>query len=88
MAHTRSALGKLMITTDDILRDNEWESILTLLEDTCGDAHCILFAACDKYCYRQLGAASHESCGNNLKAELSTVTSLFKSPRPDISALR
>ena len=78
MIHTRSALAKLTLATDDILRDNEREPMLTLLEDTCGGVHCMLFAACDKHRYKQLGAEGHDSCGDNLKAELSKVASLFE----------
>jgi hypothetical protein len=32
MTHTRSALGKLMLTADDILRDNKQESITCSLQ--------------------------------------------------------
>jgi len=59
--HTRSALGKLTLAIDDILRNNEEEPMLTLLEDACGCVHCTLFAACDKYRYRELGAAGHDA---------------------------
>ena len=38
----------------------------------------MLFAACDKHRYKQLGAEGHDSCGDNLKAELSKVASLFE----------
>ena len=47
----------------------------------------MLFATSDKHRYKQLGAAGHESCWDNLKMELSKVASLFKTSQPDISAL-
>lgn len=78
MIHTRSALAKLTLATDDILRDNEREPMLTLLEDTCSGVHCMLFAACEKHRYKQLGAEGHDSCGDNLKAELSKAASSFE----------
>ena len=78
MIHTRSALAKLTLAPNDILRDNEREPMLTLTEDTCGGAHCMLFAACDKHRYRQLGVEGHDSCGDNLKQELSKAASLFQ----------
>jgi len=65
--HTRSALGKLTLAVGDILRDNEEEPMLTLLEDACGCVHCMLFAACDKYRHRQLGAAGHGAAGTILR---------------------
>jgi uncharacterized protein YcgI (DUF1989 family) len=78
MIHTQSALGKLTLAVVQVLRDNERELMLTLLEDTCGCIHCVLFAACDKHRYRQPGAAGHDSCGDNLKTELSKGASLFR----------
>jgi uncharacterized protein len=78
MIHTRSALAKLTLAADDILRDNEREPMLTLFEDTCGGVHCMLFAACDRHRYKQLGAEGHDSCGNNLKVELSKVPGSFQ----------
>jgi uncharacterized protein YcgI (DUF1989 family) len=78
MIHTRSALAKLTLAANDILRDNEREPMLTLLEDTCDGVHCMLFAACDMHRYKQLGAEGHDSCGENLKAELSKVALLFE----------
>lgn len=81
MIHTRSALRKLTLAVDDVLRDNEREDMLTVLEDTCGGVHCMLFAACDVHRYRQLGAAGHASCGDNLKAEFRRVTSLSQTPK-------
>ena len=41
--------------------------MLTLLEDACGCVHCMLFAACDKYRHRQLGAAGHGAAGTILR---------------------
>ena len=78
MIHARSALGKLTLAADNVLRDNEREAMLMLLEDMCDSVHYMLFAACDKHCYRQLGAVGHEGYSNNLKMELSKVASLFK----------
>jgi uncharacterized protein YcgI (DUF1989 family) len=86
--HTRLALGKLTLAIDDILRDNERQPMLTLLEDTYGCVHCMLFAACDKHCHRQLGTAGHDSCGDNPKMGLSKVRPCSGPLRPDISALR
>jgi len=72
MIHMRSALTKLTLAPDDVLRDNEREPMLTVVEDTYGGVHCMLFR------YRQLGAEGHDSCGDNLKAELSKAARLFE----------
>ncbi|CAM6125683.1 unnamed protein product [Calypogeia fissa] len=55
MCHTRTALGKLSVATNDILRDNIREPMLKLIEDTSGGVHDLLFAACDAHRYAQLG---------------------------------
>ncbi|MCJ1386124.1 hypothetical protein MMC17_009249 [Xylographa soralifera] len=71
MCHTRSSLMKLTLSLDDSLTDNERMPMLSLIEDTSGGAHDLLFAACDKYRYRQLGVEGyHQSCSDNLKAQL------------------
>ena len=86
MIHTRSALAKLTLAANDALRDNEREPLLTLTEDTCGGVHCMLFAACDRHRYRQLGAEGHDSCGDNLKTELGKVASLLSEEETESAA--
>ena len=78
MIHTRTALAKLTLAAHDVLRDNEREPMLTLIEDTCGGAHGTFFASCDTHRYRQLGAESHDSCGGNLSTELGKAASSMK----------
>jgi uncharacterized protein YcgI (DUF1989 family) len=75
MIHTRSTLRKLTLAAaeHDALRDNEREAMLSVVKDTCGGVHCVLFAACDAHRYRQLGAEGHTSCGGNLKVELASL---------------
>jgi uncharacterized protein len=88
MIHTRSALGKLTLAVDDILRNNEREAMLTLLEGACGCIRRMLFTACDKHRYRQLGATGHDRSGDNLKVELSKVRPRSGPLGPNISAQR
>ena len=59
--------------------DNERMPMLTLLEDTSGGAHDLLFAACDKYRYEQLGVEGyHSSCADNLKTQLAESHSVLR----------
>jgi uncharacterized protein YcgI (DUF1989 family) len=55
MCHTRSALSKLTLNTNDALLDNVRQPMLTLVDDTSGGVHDLLFAACDPHRYEQLG---------------------------------
>ncbi|CAM6128772.1 unnamed protein product [Calypogeia fissa] len=74
MCHTRTALGKLSVATNDILRGNVREPMLKLIEDTSGGIHDLLFAACDA----QLGVDGyHESCADNLRKQLHEAVDLF-----------
>ena len=71
ITHTRSSLLKLTIGPNDHLRDNSRQPLLTLVEDTSGGVHDLLFAACDRHRYAQLGVQGHhDSCADNLKAQL------------------
>ncbi len=71
MCHTRSALSRLTLHTNDTLLDNAREPMLTLVEDTSGGVHDLLFAACDSHRYDQLGVKGfHDSCANNLGTQL------------------
>ena len=78
MIHTRTALAKLTLAASDVLRDNEREPMLTLIEDTCSGVHGTYFASCDEHRYRQLGAEGHNSCGDNLSTELGNAASSMK----------
>ena len=71
VTHTRSFLLKLALNANDTLRDNTRQPLLTLTADTSGGVHDLLFAACDKYRYTQLGVQGyHDSCADNLAAQL------------------
>ncbi len=71
VTHTRSSMQKLSLTSNDALRDNTRQPILTLVEDTSGGVHDLLFAACDKHRYLQLGVTGyHDSCVDNLSGQL------------------
>jgi hypothetical protein len=65
MTHTRSTLRKLTLAAadHDALRDNEREAMRSVVEDTCGGVHCMLFAACDAHRYRQLGRRGRRAAG-------------------------
>ena len=71
MSHTRSSAGSLRLSPGDVLRDNARDPVLTLLEDTSGGVHDMLFAGCDAKRYKQLGIRGHHgSCKENLEHEL------------------
>jgi uncharacterized protein YcgI (DUF1989 family) len=71
MCHTRSALLKLRLDIGDRILDNRRLSMLSLVEDTSGGIHDVLFAACDPCRYRQLGVTGyHNSCAEILESEL------------------
>lgn len=67
MIHTRSTPHKLLPATGESLLDNRRNPILTIVEDTSPGQHDVLFAACSRERYAQLGAAEgHDNCANNL----------------------
>ena len=79
MCHTRSALAKLTLSTNDTLLDNARQPMLTLVEDTSGGVHDLLFAACDSHRYEQLGVKGfHESCADNLQKQLDEALNSFR----------
>jgi uncharacterized protein len=49
--------------------------MLTLLEDSSPGVHDMLFAACDRWRYEQLGVKGyHASCADNLRGELGKIS--------------
>lgn len=71
--HTRSKLLKISLSVGDVLVSNTRSPMLTLIDDTSPGIHDLLFAACDKYRYAQLGVAAdiyHPSCADNLRTEV------------------
>ena len=72
MAHSRTALARIMPALGQAMVTNRRRPILTLVADTSGGIHDTLLAACDRYRYEQLGCAEyHDNCADNLAAALS-----------------
>src|SRR6516165_3921946 len=82
--HTRAHSLHLVPRPGDILRTNRRRPILTLTEDTSGEIHDTLIAACDRYRYAFLGVEDyHDNCTDNLfaaMAELGLVPPEVPSP--------
>jgi len=71
MEHCRSALKSLRPKVGQSLVTNKRRPILTLMEDTTPGVHDMLFAACDRYRYEELGCKEyHDNCTDNLAAGL------------------
>jgi uncharacterized protein YcgI (DUF1989 family) len=67
MAHSRAGMLRLSPRVGDTLLSNRRRPILTLLEDTAGNVHDTLMAACDRWRYEGLGCAEyHDNCQDNL----------------------
>ena len=69
MEHSRAGMLHLIPRVGDTLLTNVRRPILTLIEDTAGNVHDTLMAACDRTRYEGLGCtAYHDNCQDNLFA--------------------
>ena len=67
MEHSRAGMLHITPRVGDTLLTNRRRPILTLTEDTAGNVHDTLMAACDRWRYEGLGCAEyHENCQDNL----------------------
>jgi uncharacterized protein len=67
MEHSRAGMLHLTPRLGDTLLTNRRRPILTLLEDTAGNVHDTLIAACDRWRYEGLGCTEHhDNCQDNL----------------------
>lgn len=67
MEHSRAGMLHLTPHVGDTLLTNKRRPILTLIEDTAGNVHDTLIAACDRWRYEGLGCAEyHDNCQDNL----------------------
>jgi uncharacterized protein YcgI (DUF1989 family) len=71
MEHSRAGMLHITPHVGDTLLTNRRRPILTLVEDTAGNVHDTLIAACDRWRYEGLGCADdHDNCQDNLFAGL------------------
>lgn len=71
MAHTRTALARLVPRVGDTMVSSLRRPMLTMTGDTSPGTHDTLIAACDEERYRQLGVVGeHPSCAGNFRAVL------------------
>jgi len=74
MQHTRASLGRIIPQVGDGLYNNKREKLLILTEDTSGNIHDTMIAACDKQRYEELGGGSeHRNCADNLVQGLEAI---------------
>jgi uncharacterized protein len=67
MEHSRAGMLHLSPHVGDTLLTNHRRPILTLVEDTAGNVHDTLMAACDVWRYEGLGCTEyHDNCQDNL----------------------
>jgi hypothetical protein len=67
MEHSRAGMLHLSPRVGDALLTNHRRPILTLVEDTAGNVHDTLMAACDRWRYEGLGCTEyHDNCQDNL----------------------
>ncbi len=72
MEHSRAGMLHLTPHVGDTLLTNRRRPILTLVEDTAGNVHDTLIAACDRWRYEGLGCTEyHDNCQDNLFQGLS-----------------
>ena len=71
MEHSRAAFRRVTPRIGDAFVTNRRRPILSVVADTTPGVHDTLIAACDRYRYEQLGAATyHDNCTDNLAAAL------------------
>jgi uncharacterized protein YcgI (DUF1989 family) len=69
MEHSRAHILKVIPKIGDSMLTNKRRPILTFVEDTSGEVHDTLMAACDRYRYEQFGCTEyHDNCTDNLHA--------------------
>jgi uncharacterized protein YcgI (DUF1989 family) len=74
MAHTHTQLAKIIPMPGDLLYSNRRWPILKMIEDTSGNAHDTLIAACDQRRYDLLGhTAPHDNCADNFRSALRSI---------------
>ena len=74
MEHSRAYMNRLTPKIGDTLVTNHRRPILMLVEDTSGEVHDTLIAACDRWRYEGLGVEGfHDSCEDNLHAALEEI---------------
>jgi uncharacterized protein YcgI (DUF1989 family) len=66
---------KLTISVGDVLVNTRREPLLKLVEDSSSGVHDLLFPPCDQWRYAQAGVPDHDSCGENLRRELTKYAS-------------
>jgi uncharacterized protein YcgI (DUF1989 family) len=88
MAQTRSKLMKLRPAVDDILFDTRRGSMLKIVEDSTAGVHDMVFPPCDKWRYTEANIEGHDSCGGNLRTELSKFVSKDGDDSDEMKALR
>ena len=67
MEHSRAGTRHITPRVGDTLLTNRRRPVLTLVEDTAGNVHDTLMAACDRWRYEGLGCTEpHDNCQDNL----------------------
>jgi uncharacterized protein len=66
MEHFRSVHSTVFASTATSLVSNRRRPLATIVEDTSAGRHDTLLCPCNRDLYRQLGAAQHRSCADNL----------------------
>lgn len=78
MCHTRSTPHQLLPKNGESFLDNRREPMLTIVEDTSPGLHDVLFAACSRERYLQVGAPEdHHNCANNLRSAIASLGPTF-----------
>lgn len=71
MEHSRAGMLRIIPQPGDVLLSNRRRPILTLVEDTSGNIHDTMIAACDRWRYEGLGVVGyHDNCQDNLWAAM------------------
>jgi uncharacterized protein YcgI (DUF1989 family) len=71
MEHSRAGMLRIIPQPGDVLLSNRRRPILTLVEDSSGNIHDTMIAACDRWRYEGLGVVGHhDNCQDNLWAAM------------------
>lgn len=74
MEHTRSRISRIYLKVGDTLVDNNYQAIMTMIEDTSPGVHDILMCSCSTPIYRRMGCTEyHDNCEDNLHAALQAI---------------